>query len=275
LRVTLVAALTLSASLLWGCGSGPHDSGSATAPGPGDAASAAVARDGAGDGSADGRVDGAADGFVDGSADGPLDGSAGGRVDTSRDGAVGDSPTGDLPATSDAAGADPEAADGPESIPDGKTGTIGECLPDSSATLLFRTTGGLAAEVRHGDHNPCGSSVDSSTQVTLVWVFPVAGVDDRAALILHLGSLPRGQTAPARPIEVSVAIAGPMANLWDATDLCTVDITANEAVATLADGVVYKVVGQVRCSAPLPGSKMDSPALTLQTLEFTTGVKYP
>jgi len=193
----------------------------------------------------------------------PLSPDAG--VDAARDGAAPD-------AAADTRSA-PDAADDVEPPePDGGITDPTRCLPDGSGRFVLQTSGGLDIDTAQGNDFFCSGSSGSDGRAFLNWAVPVRGTSLRAAFNLTIPGFARGLTGSGKPVELVVLIAGDQGNIWNAPELCKVDLTGN-APAAGAPGNVYKITGTIRCP-PIAGQRQPTPPLAIARFEFTSAVTF-
>lgn len=176
-------------------------------------------------------------------------------------------PPSDTGAPGDGAGADVE-----EPGPDGDGSEPVKCLPDGTGRFVLQTSGGLDIDVALGNDFFCPGSVGPDGTGYLNWAVPVRGTDLRAAFNVTVPALMKGLTSNARPVQLVVLIAGDQGNIWNAPDLCKLDLTAN-GPAPGAAAKVFRMTGAIRCP-PITGQRQPSAPLTIQKFEFTSAVTF-
>jgi hypothetical protein len=138
---------------------------------------------------------------------------------------------------------------------------------------VLRTSGGLQIDTSQGNDFFCSGSAGPDGTAFVNWAVPVPGNPLRAAFNLTIPGFTKGLTGTGRPMQLVVLIAGDMGNIWNAPDLCKMDITGN-APASGASGTVHKVTGAIRCSAPIAPLRQPSLPLTIERFEFTSAVTF-
>jgi hypothetical protein len=174
------------------------------------------------------------------------------------------------PGLTDGAAADGSAAslDGPGGDGQGVASEAGTspCLPDGSARVDLRFSGGLELAVVQTDDTLCGGSGEMDT-VLIHWAVPAPGPEPRTvALSLEIRDVPRGATGAGKRAALTVIAPG---TIWASENQCTVDITQN----TPAGNGRQKVTGSVHCTTELAAT--GGQPLTIVRWEFVAAIEYP